>query len=246
MPDDKKMSLTGHLTELRRCIIISLIGIGVGFLAAWNFADPILVFLQRPIRPVQAKLLIISPSEAFFVQLKVALLAGFFISLPLTLQQIWSFVSPGLLPKERSLTLPFITLSTLFFVVGAAFAFAVVMPFGIEFLVGYAGANYSPSITLGNYIAFTTRMLLAFGLVFEMPLASFLLARFGLLTPEFLKRNRSYAIVVMFIVAAILTPPDVFTQFLMAVPLLILYEISIWASKMAVKRRELREVSHEA
>jgi sec-independent protein translocase protein TatC len=120
------------------------------------------------------------------------------------------------------------------------------MPFGIQFLVGYAGAAYSPSITVGNYISFTIRMLLVFGIVFEMPLASFLLTRFGLLTPATLRRNRRYAIVLMFVAAAILTPPDIFTQVLMAGPLLVLYEVSIGTSKLALRRRKIRETAHES
>jgi sec-independent protein translocase protein TatC len=246
MPDEKKMSLTGHLSDLRRCIVFILIGIAVGFGIAWNFTDPILAFLQRPINPVQAKLLIISPTEAFFTQLKVAFLGGFFLSLPLTLQRIWWFVSPGLLKKERSFTLPFIILSNFCFLLGGVFAFFIVLPFGIQFLVGYAGAAYTPSITIGNYVSFTIRMLLVFGLVFEMPLASFLLTRFGVLTPTFLKQNRRYAIVLMFAAAALLTPPDVFTQVLMAGPLIILFEVSIVTSKMALKKRELQEASSES
>ncbi len=246
MPEEKKMALTGHLTELRKAIVIALIGIGVGFVAAWNFTDPILTFLQKPIHPVQSKLLIIAPTEAFFTQIKVSFLAAVFVSLPVILHQVWSFISPGLLTKERSFTLPFIILSTICFLIGSAFAFAVVMPFGIQFLVGYAGAAFVPSITIANYISFTIRMILVFGLVFEMPLASFLFTRFGLLTPSTLRQNRRYAIVLMFGAAALLTPPDVFTQLLMAGPLLILYEISIVTSKMALKRREMREVPHES
>ena len=246
MADEKKMSLTGHLSDLRRSIMVSLIGIGLGFLAAWNFTGPILSFLQTPIQPVQSKLLIIAPTEAFFTQLKVAFLAGVMISLPLVLHQLWSFISPGLHSSERSLTLPFVILSTICFLIGAAFAFFIVMPFGIQFLVGYAGAAYSASITIGNYISFTIRMLLVFGIVFEMPLASFLLTRFGLLTPATLRRNRRYAIVLMFVAAAILTPPDIFTQVLMAGPLLVLYEVSIGTSKLALRRRKTRETADES
>ncbi|MFQ5915489.1 MAG: twin-arginine translocase subunit TatC [Nitrospinota bacterium] len=246
MTDDKRMGLTGHLSELRRCIVISLIGVGVGFGAVWNFTDPVLAFLQGPIQPVQEKLVIIAPTEAFFTQLKVAFLAGFLLSLPLILHQVWSFVSPGLFQKERAFTFPFIVLSTLCFLIGAAFAFFVVMPFGIRFLVGYAGAAFTPSITIGNYISFTIRMLLVFGAVFELPLATFLLTRFGFLTPSTLSKNRRYAIVLMFVGAALLTPPDVFTQLLMAGPLLGLYEISIVTSRMALRQRELRQATSES
>lgn len=244
--DEKKMSLTGHLTDLRKNLVITLIGIALGFLAAWSFTDPILGFLQSPIRPIQAKLLIIAPTEAFFTHLKVSFIAGLFLSLPLTLHQIWKFVSPGLHKSEQTLALPFVILSTICFLIGATFAFYVVMPFGIQFLVGYAGAAYKPSITVGNYISFTIRMLLVFGLVFEMPLASFLMTRFGLLTPTALRKNRRYAIVIMFGAAALLTPPDVFTQVLMAGPLIILYEISIGTSKWALKRRESRRTTSES
>ncbi len=244
--DGKRMSLTGHLTDLRKGLVITLIGIAVGFLAAWNFTDPILEFLQSPIRPIQAKLLIIAPTEAFFTQLKVSFICGVFLSLPLTLHQIWRFVSPGLHKSERGLAFPFVILSTLCFLIGATFAFYVVMPLGIQFLVGYAGAAYQPSITVGNYVSFTIRMLLVFGLVFEMPLASFLMTRFGFLTPKVLRKNRRYAIVLMFGAAALLTPPDVFTQVLMAGPLIVLYEVSIGTSKLAMKRRQLRETANES
>jgi sec-independent protein translocase protein TatC len=171
--------------------------------------------------------------------MKVALIAGAFLVLPVLLFQVWGFIAPGLLPHERKFALPFVILSTLMFFVGASFALKVIVPFAVKFLVSYKTANLVPTLSVNRYVDFILKFTLAFGLVFELPLALTLGTRLGLVTPEFLSKNRKYAILLCFVAAAILTPtPDAFNQLLMAGPLILLYEAGIVASRLFGGRRK--------
>jgi sec-independent protein translocase protein TatC len=157
--------------------------------------------------------------------------------LPVVLHQLWKFVSPGLLPHERRFALPFVVLGTAFFFFGLLFCFFLVLPFALNFLLTYKTENLKPMISIGHYVDFTAKFLLAFGLIFELPLAIGLAAKAGLVTPAFLARNRKYAILVNFTVAAILTPtPDVFNQTLMALPMCLLYEVGILAARILLRK----------
>ncbi len=230
-PAEGKMSFFDHLAELRQRIIWSVVATGLGFVATVYFSDRIIKFLARPLT---VKLAFMTPTEAFWVNMKVAMIAGLFLALPVVLYQVWAFVSPGLLRHERRYALPFVLIGTLFFALGVAFALWVVIPFAIQFLVGFGEKqDLTPVISVGSYVDFVLKFALAFGTVFELPLAITLASKLGLVTPQFLAKHRKYAILFNFILAAILTPtPDVFNQCLMAVPLCLLYELGIVAARI--------------
>ena len=226
---DVRMPVTAHLSELRDRLIYSLIAILIGFSLTFSYSQSIINWLRKPLN---SELVFLSPAEAFWTNLKVAFFAGLFITVPFILYQIWKFVAPGLLQKEKQYALPFVILSTIFFFLGLVFCYFVVLPFAISFLLTYKTEGLKAMISVGLYMDFIIKFLLAFGLIFELPLAITLLARMGLLTPQFLTKNRKYAMLGCFVVAAILTPtPDIFNQCLMAIPMIILYEIGVLGAR---------------
>lgn len=244
--EGEKLPFTSHLEELRSRLIKSGLAVIAGFAACYGVSERLFAFLVRPLEralPEGGHLAMLRVQEAFLTYLKIALLAGVFLASPVILYQAWKFVAPGLYPKEKRYVWPFVGAATFFFFTGAAFAYWVVFPFGFQFLLAYAKGAIQATISIEAYLGFATRLLLAFGLVFELPVVVFFLARMGLLTHHTLARTRGYALVVIFIVAAVLTPPDVFTQLLMAAPLYILYEISILVARFA--GREPEEVTEE-
>jgi sec-independent protein translocase protein TatC len=184
------------------------------------------------------RLVFIAPTEAFFVNLKVAFYAGLFLSVPLLLFQVWKFVAPGLYEHERRYSFPFLIISTILFLLGAIFAYVVILPIALHFLISQGGELWQPNITLSNYLSFCMRLILAAGLVFEFPVLMYFLAKVGVVTPAFLVKNRKYAVLAAFVIAAILTPPDVFSQVLLAVPLLLLFEVSIFVAKRVASGQE--------
>jgi sec-independent protein translocase protein TatC len=199
-----------------------------------------LVQLVRQLAPAPLqKLQVIDVTEAFWVNMKVAMVAGAFLVLPVLLYEVWAFIAPGLLPHERRFALPFVVLSTFCFAIGATFALSVVVPFAVTFLSEFkTPESVLVQWSLNRYVDFTLKMTLAFGLVFELPLGLTLAARLGLVTPEFLARNRKYALLLCALAAAILTPtPDAFNMMLMAGPMYILYEIGIQSSRLFGRRR---------
>ena len=239
---EEELPVTEHIEELRQRLIKSAIAIVVGFLIAWPFKKQILLFLERPLPPnLQGKLIFLSPPEAFFTALKVSFFAGIFIALPFVLYQVWKFIEPGLYEHEKRFLLPFMFFSVFFFFLGAAFAYFVILPFGLRFLLGFMGDLLTPQITIGSYISFVIQMILAFGFVFLLPVVVWLLSKLGVINYRMLEKNRKFAILVIFIVAAVLTPPDAFSQVMMALPLLVLYELSIRVSKIAGKEHDERE-----
>jgi sec-independent protein translocase protein TatC len=240
---DEKLPFTDHLDELRHRLIISVVGIGIGFAVSYGFSQQLLLLLQRP---MPTRLVFIAPTEAFFVNLKVAFYAGLFLSVPLLLFQVWKFVAPGLYEHERRYSFPFLIISTGLFLVGGIFAYMVILPITLHFLIAQGGELWQPNITLSNYLAFCMRLILAAGLVFEFPVLMYFLAKIGVVTPEFLIKNRKYAVLIAFIVSAILTPPDVFSQVLLAVPLFLLFELSIFVAKRVASGRETGDGSEDA
>jgi sec-independent protein translocase protein TatC len=233
-PDDGKMPFLAHLGELRQRIIVSVIAVGIGFAVTFNYSDRIIAWIARPL-PV--KLAFLEPTEPFWVNMKVAMVTGAFLALPILLYEVWAFVAPGLHSHERKFALPFVVLSTLCFAAGATFALTVIVPFAVTFLVGYKTENLVATISVSRYVDFVLKFTIAFGLVFELPLAITLASRMGLVTPEFLAKNRKYAILLSFVAAAILTPtPDAFNQSLMAGPLILLYEVGILAARIFGRR----------
>jgi sec-independent protein translocase protein TatC len=175
--------------------------------------------------------------EAFFTYLKVAFLAGLMLAAPVIIYEFWIFVAPGLYDKEKRLMLPIVFLSTFFFIGGALFGYFLVFPWGFKFFLGFASDTIRPMPSMKEYLGFSAKLLLAFGLVFELPLVITFLARLGVVSVDFLKKNRKYAILLFFVVAAILTPPDVVTQIMMALPLIILYEISIIGARIFGRKK---------
>jgi len=240
MTKDDKMPFTGHLEELRNRLVICFIAIGIGFIISYGFKEKIFHYLTIPlISAMQAgdKLIFTGLPEAFFTYLKVSLLSGLMLAAPVLLYQFWVFVAPGLYDKERKLLIPIVLLSSFFFMGGALFGYFVVFPFGFKFFLGFATETIKPLPSMREYLSFSSKLLLAFGLVFELPLVITFLARLGIVTVEFLKKNRKYALLLFFVFAAILTPPDVVTQIMMAFPLMLLYEISILGARIFGKKK---------
>jgi sec-independent protein translocase protein TatC len=234
--EEGRMPFLAHLGELRQRIMVCLIALIVGFVLTFSFSERIIIYLARPLEPV--KLAFLEPTEPFWVNMKVALVTGGFLVLPVLLWQVWGFISPGLLPHERKFALPFVILSTLCFFVGASFAITVIVPRAIQFLISFKTGNLVPTLSVNRYVDFILKFTLAFGLVFELPLAITLGSRLGLVTPAFLAKNRKYAILLCFVASAILTPtPDAFNQLLMAGPMILLYELGIVAARVFGRRK---------
>ena len=228
---EKKFTLAEHLEELRSRILKSIAAIIVISCIFYSFVDKIFPHLVKPVGGV----VFIAPQEAFLARVKIAFFGGLFLASPIILYQIWRFISGGLHKNERKYTLLFGPVSFVFFIMGASFGYGIIVPIGIKFLLGFATEFIKPMISISRYISFIGMLTLAFGLVFQLPLISLFLTKIGIVTPQLLSKKRKHAIVCIFILAAMLTPPDVITQSLMAVPLLILYEIGIIFSKLAYK-----------
>jgi sec-independent protein translocase protein TatC len=251
------MGFMDHLGDLRKKITVSLIALGVMFVVTFTYSEHILKFLMFPLKYTldfsvrqmylyyvyhdklpNTKLVFLSPTEGFWMNMKIALVAALILSLPVIFQQLWSFVSPGLHAKEKKYVVPFVFIATLLFLIGASFCFFIVLPFAMGFLLTYkVGEFMMPMLSVGLYVDFCLKFVLAFGAVFELPIIIIFLTRMGFVTPQTLAKYRRYSILFAFIIAAILTPtPDVFNQTLMAVPMIILYEVGIIASRLFVRK----------
>jgi sec-independent protein translocase protein TatC len=239
MGDDEKLPFTAHLEELRRRLIICFAAIGVGFVISYIFSRRLFEILMMPLlsaMPPEEKLIYTGLPEAFFTYLKVAFLAGVLLAIPVITYQLWMFIAPGLYDKEKRFVLPIVFLSSIFFVGGALFGYFVVFPFGFKFFMGFASDYVRPLPSMKEYLGFSAKLLFAFGIVFELPLFITFLAKLGIVDVPFLKAKRKYAILLFFVFAAILTPPDVITQILMAGPLILLYEVSIIGARVFGKK----------
>jgi sec-independent protein translocase protein TatC len=239
MDDDKKIPFSGHLEELRRRLIVCFIAVGTGFVLSYGFKEKLFQILTRPLIGVMKtgdKLIFTGLPEAFFTYLKVAFLSGIILATPIIFYEFWMFVAPGLYDKEKRLMLPIVFLSTLFFLGGAFFGYFIVFPYGFKFFLGFASEIIRPLPSMREYLSFASKLLLAFGVVFELPLIITFLAKLGIVSVSFLKKNRKYAVLLFFVGAAILTPPDVVTQIMMALPLMVLYEISIVGARIFGKK----------
>lgn len=234
---DAKLPFTVHLEELRQRLIYCLITVGVVFIGVYAVSDGL---LEQVGKPLGMELVYLAPAEAFFALLKLSFYVAVMISMPMILYHAWEFVAPGLLEGERRFTGMFVASGVVFFAMGGAFCYYVVLPVGLKFLMSYGGEGLKPMISVENYISFVFLFIIAFGLIFEMPLVIIFLTKMGLVTPEWLAKQRSYFIVGDFIVAAVLTPtPDVLSQLMMAVPMMILFEAGLLASRLLrVKKGE--------
>ena len=237
-----KAPLLDHLIELRRRLLWSFATLAIAFFGCLYFARPIFGFLVQPLmRAGQGRLIYTNIFEAFFVEIKVAFFAAIMVSFPIIANQIWRFVAPGLYSKEKRAFLPFLLLTPFLFLGGSALAYYFAMPVALHFLLSYQGSVGAVTVEalpgVGNYLSFVTRFLFGFGVAFLLPVLLMLLERAGLVTRLQLKRGRRYAIVVAFVIAAVLTPPDVVSQLLLAIPLVLLYEISLIAIWFTERRR---------
>ncbi len=256
--EDQKMSLIEHLSELRKRIIVCLVALLIAFLLTFSFSEYIFKILLFPLNytpqfslkeglvfvPDQklqnTKLVFLGPAEAFWMNMKIALVTGFILTLPVVFYQLWKFISPGLYPQEKKYILPFVLTATALFMIGITFCYLIVLPFAMSFLLNYKVGDFlMPMLSVGLYIDFLLKFLLAFGFVFELPILIVITTRMGIITPQTLKKYRRLALVLAFVVAAIITPtPDAFNQTLMAVPMIILYEVGIWVSILLNKKKE--------
>ena len=250
---DAELPLIGHLEELRSRLLKALLAVGVAFCICYPNAEWIFDFLTAPLtraggdseHPFQ--LIGTGVAEAFFTRMWVSFIAALFVALPVILYQIWRFILPGLHRREIQYGRGFVIAGTFFFISGAAFCYAVAFDTAFPFfLEEYARIGVTPSIRINEYLSFTSRMLLAFGIIFELPVATFFLARVGLVSHVMLIKYVRHAIVIVFIVAAVLTPPDVVSQMLMAMPLLVLYALSIGVAYVFYRPRMTPEDPDEA
>jgi sec-independent protein translocase protein TatC len=240
MDEEKKLPFLGHLEELRSRLVASAIAVGIGFGICYIFAERLFLILASPLTNVMPEgdhLIFTSLPEMFFTYLKVSFVSGLLLASPVVFYQMWMFVAPGLYRNEKKLVIPFVTISTFLFVGGSLFAYFIVFPFGFKFFLGFSSDFVKALPSVKQYFSFSIKLLLAFGLVFELPVVIFFLTKLGLVTTAFLKKNRKYALLLTFVASAILTPPDVITQCMMAVPLLTLYEVGILVSRFARKAK---------
>lgn len=229
---DSELTLVGHLAELRQRILVSALFVIVISVFAFSHVADILAILRLPAAGTIDKLVFFSPTEAFSTYLKISIFSALALGSPVLLYQVWAFVAPGLDDKVRKEGGLFLFLTVGAFFLGIAFGYFYLLPASIKFLIGFAQGVLEPMISVSEYITFVTGLLFGCGLVFEMPVLSFLLARIGILDYRFLRRSWKYAVIIIFIVAAIITPtPDAFNMCLMACPMLVLYELSIWVAK---------------
>jgi sec-independent protein translocase protein TatC len=228
------MPLLEHLKELRTRLIRSVIALVIGFAASYTFADQLFRALTWPLRAAshdRVMLIGTGIGEAFFTKLKVALIAGLFLASPAIFLEIWKFIAPGLYQSERRMAKPFVFSATAFFMAGGYFCWAVVFRIGYAFFLSqYASIGVTPTLRISEYLAFSAKLLLAFGITFELPIFAFFLTRIGLIDHHMMIRQIRYAVLAIFVVAAALTPPDMISPFLLAIPLLALYGLSIAVS----------------
>jgi sec-independent protein translocase protein TatC len=242
---DEKIPFTTHLEELRYRIIVCLIAVAIGFVLSYLVKERIFSFLMDPLLQVlpedQKYVIFTGLPEAFFTYLKLSLFGGLLLGAPVILYQVWAFVVPGLYANEKRYFLPFVFFSTLFFFAGTSFCFYMVFPFGFRFFTGFGTEHIHALPAMKEYLSIATKLLLAFGIVFEMPLFTFFLAKIGLVNHKMMLSKWRYAVVIMFVGAAVFTPPDVFTQVLMAGPLILIYFISVGVARVFGKKEAVEE-----
>jgi sec-independent protein translocase protein TatC len=245
---EEKLPLTAHLEELRKRLIRILIAIGIGFGVCYYFKDPLFTVLTQPVVAVLPKnsyMIYTNLPEAFFIYMKIAFFASLLLTSPYTLYQIWLFIAPGLYRKEKIYVIPFVLSSSLLFIGGVLFGYYVALPPAFKFFVSFSTDVLKPMFSFREYLSLFLKFLLAFGICFELPVFIFFLARMGIVNARMLARQRRYAVLIIFVIAALLTPsPDALSQIIMAIPLMLLYEISIVVAKFAKQKPAVAE-SHE-
>lgn len=234
--------LAPHIIELRKRLVISVLATIAGFGICFGFWKQILNFILKPLNNVlsnTSEVIFTHPAEGFFMALKVSLFAGFLLALPIIFWQIWLFVAPGLYDNEKKYVMPFVGGTTVMFLIGASFCYFLVLPLAFEFLINFGSGTFTAMPKISEYVGFFIKLILAFGISFELPIITFFLALIGLITDKDLQGFFRYAIVIIFIFAAIMTPPDVISQFLLGVPLVILYAGSIYIARVVNPEKPL-------
>ena len=235
-PPRGQMTILGHLEELRKRLWICMITIVVTSLISFRYAEGVITWLKRPAGSSLPKLAFFTPTEALTAYMQVAVVCGVILALPIVLAQIWAFVKPALTWKERYYGLAFVGWGSVLFAAGVAFAYFGMLPTFLTFLLGFGGPDLQPVISIHQYLSFVLGIVLASGILFELPLVIVILTRIGLLTPESLQRHRSIAVIVLLTIAAIVTPTtDAVSMVLFSIPLLVLYELSIWVSHCSIR-----------
>jgi sec-independent protein translocase protein TatC len=242
-----KMSFLDHLDELRKRLVRVVTYLGLGFIACWYYSKPIYRFIQKPIeeslKPSGTRLIFTNPTDAFILYMKVAFIAGIFLTIPLSLYEVWKFIAPGLYRHEKRYVVPFLVSSVLLFLAGGAFCYIYVLPQAYGFLIGF-GSEFLPMITINEYWDMTLMMLLGFGLIFEMPVIVAFLSLWGIVTAQFLWSKLKYSMVIMVALAAVISPTgDAFNLMIWSAPMIILYLLSIGVAAIFGWRRKKREGS---
>ena len=240
--------LKPHIAELRKRLAYSLASLIVAFFIAFYFYEPILKWMTLPLKavlPDDSYMIATGVPEVFFTAVKVSLFTGFLLALPFILYQFWLFIAPGLYEHEKKYIWPFVFFASGMFFMGAAFAYYVVVPYGFAFLVNFAEQVVTVAPKINEYVGFFTKIMIGFGIAFELPVLTFFLALLGLVDDHTLKSFFKYAVILIFVLAALLTPPDVVTQLLMAIPLIILYGVSILIAKIVNPYKPFDEMEEE-
>jgi sec-independent protein translocase protein TatC len=238
---DEKRPFLAHLEELRKRLIICAMAIGIGFAISYIFSKQLFSFLILPLTkvlPAESRLIFTSLPEMFIAYIKVALIAGIILAIPIVFYELWMFLAPALYRREKGYVIPFVLFSSILFVAGSLFGYFIVFPYGFKFFISFATEDIQALPSVKQYFSFAIRLLFAFGVVFEMPVVVFFMTKIGLITPDSMKKFRKFAILCSFILSAILTPPDVATQIMMALPLIVLYEISIIISQAVYRKKK--------
>jgi len=238
---DTKLPFIAHLKELRDRLVVCIVGVGIAFVVTYIFKERLFSFLMRPfveIMPPQSAFIFTGVTEAFITYFKISIVAALFLASPVILYEIWMFVAPGLYETEKRYVVPFILFGSVFFAVGGLFCYYVVMPYIYHFFVSYAGPTIIPMPSLKDYMNLTLKMIIAFGLIFQMPLVAYYLSKAGIIRYRTLAKKRRYAILAIVIVSAVITPPEVTSQLLMALPMYGLFEICILIARAFGKKEK--------
>tara|TARA_B100001248_G_C27399050_1_gene468330 strand:- start:613 stop:1332 length:720 start_codon:yes stop_codon:yes gene_type:complete len=238
MENLEEQSLSEHLSDLRKALLWSILFITIGFAASFSQSELIFDFARKPIEPfIGQGLVFTGVMDKFIAHIKVSILAGIILSSPFWLYQVWNFISPALYKNEKRYAVVFLSVGTLLFLAGCAFVYYLVYPLAFDFLLSFAGQTDSPMITIDKYISFFLTTSLAFGFMFELPLVLTLLGMLGVIDADFLVRYRRYAIVILALGSALVTPPDVISMAMMMVPMILLYEASVLSVRMFAKKK---------
>ncbi|MGI6224872.1 MAG: twin-arginine translocase subunit TatC [Peptococcales bacterium] len=243
---EKTAPLTEHLEDLRKVLIRTFIAVFLGTAVSYGvFLDRAMSIVVGPLNRLNQELVFLTVTEGFFTHLKVAFFAGIILASPVIIWQILSFVLPALYSHEKRVFFPLFFLGILLFISGIAFAYLFVLELGLKFLLINFSGGLTPMISVSKYVSFVITFLLPFGIVFEIPLVAYFLTRMGIVTPQYLRQKRRYVIFIIFVLAAILTPPDIISQILLAFPMLVLYEISIIISALLYRKKQKEKIEED-